>query len=155
MSVVGCPMCGAAFDASVHNACAACPMSGHCTLACCPECGYTTVDVERSAPARLLNRLLAAPRRTKRLAPESILGVRPGESVDVTAFAQAMTPEQVALLRTYGIDLGRAVTVMQHRPMTVIQVDHTEVALESELAALILVHAQAARPRPATPTFDA
>lgn len=143
MSTIDCPMCGTPFDPAVHTACDACPMSGHCTLACCPDCGYTTIDVERSAPAKLLNRLLSAPRRSRARAPESILGVRPGDTVEVGSFAPAMTGDQVALLRTYGIDVGRRVTIVQHRPMTVILVDHTEVALESELAALILVHVPA------------
>jgi Fe2+ transport system protein FeoA len=35
--------------------------------------------------------------------------------------------------------VGRTVTVIQHRPMTVLEVDQTEVALETELAELILV----------------
>lgn len=139
MSTVDCPLCGTSFDPAVHTACDACPMAGSCTLACCPTCGYTTVDVERSTPARFLDRLLAAPRRARRKAPESILRVRPGDSVEVATFGEAMPADQSALLRTYGIDVGRTVRVVQHRPMTVVEVDHTEVALESELAALILV----------------
>lgn len=140
VTTLECSLCGTTFDPAVHTGCASCPMGGHCTLACCPNCGYTTIDVQRSASARLVGRLLSAPKRAVRKAPkESILVIRPGETVEVAEFGHGMPADQAALLRTYGIGEGRMVKVVQHRPMTVLEVDQTEVALESDLAAHILV----------------
>ncbi len=140
MTTIDCGLCGTSFDPAVHVGCASCPMGGHCTLSCCPNCGYTTIDVDRSASARFVGRLLGAPRRAvKKAAPESVLAVHPGDSAEVAGFAPEMPPAQVALLRTYGVDVGRSIKVVQHRPMTVLEVDQTEVALESELASLIMV----------------
>ena len=140
MTTLDCGLCGTTFDPAVHQGCASCPMGGHCTLACCPNCGFTTIDVQRSASARFVSKLLGAPRKAvKKAAPASILVIRPGESVEVAELGGGMAADQIALLRTYGIDVGRTVKVVQHRPMTVLEVDQTEVALESDLAAQILV----------------
>ncbi len=139
MSTIDCDLCGTTFDPSLHSACASCPMGGHCTLSCCPSCGYTTIDLQRSAPARFIDRLLSS--RASKNPPGTVLAVRPGDSVQVEAFGETMSEQHGALLRTYGIDIGRSIRVVQHRPMTVLEVDQTEVALESELAELILVRA--------------
>ncbi len=143
MSEVACPLCGTEFDPSSDRSCESCPMAGSCTLTCCPRCGYTTVDVSRSRWARGLDSLLNAPRKLKQKAPDSVLSLGPGESAQVASFADGLTHEQITQLRAYGLDVGRRVRIVQHRPVTVLGVDHTEVALDSDVAAGILVRASA------------
>ena len=42
-------------------------------------------------------------------------------------------------LQAYGLTPGYWVRVLQHSPVTVIQIDHLELALESELAGQVLI----------------
>ncbi len=137
IDTVACPLCGSRFDPSAEVACANCPMSGACTLACCPNCGYTTVDVASSRSASLLGRLL--PSRRERVVAATLDLATIGGDVRIAGFDAAMSTGHRELLRTYGIEPGRMVRIEQHSPVTVVHVDETEVALESELARLIYV----------------
>jgi hypothetical protein len=57
-----CSLCGYEYEAGAVTACQSCPLHGGCALACCPRCGYQEPDLERSAAAGWLRRiLLAAP----------------------------------------------------------------------------------------------
>ena len=136
--LMGCPLCGTRFDPTVEVACGSCPMQGACTLACCPQCGYTTVDLGRSRTAGLLGRLFPT-RTAERVAGATLDGATIGERVSVAGFAEAMSTGHRELLRAYGIEPGRTVMVEQHSPVTVVQVDETEVALEHDLARLVFV----------------
>jgi len=136
--MIQCQLCGETFDGSAPIGCESCPMGGSCTLACCPNCGFTTVDVQRSGPARLVARLLGSPQR--RPHAHTVADTPRDGVVEVTGFSE-MASDSVALLRAYGLDIGRTVRVVQHRPMTIVEVDHTEVALERDLASLITVAA--------------
>jgi Fe2+ transport system protein FeoA len=49
--------------------------------------------------------------------------------------------EQQTQLQAYGLIAGRMVRVVQHAPVTVVQIDQTELALEGELADGIQVEA--------------
>jgi Fe2+ transport system protein FeoA len=57
-----------------------------------------------------------------------------GGRVSIVGFDGAMSTGHRELLRAYGIEPGRTVRVEQHAPVTVVQVDQTEVALEADLA---------------------
>ena len=115
-------------------------MSGACTLACCPQCGYTTVDINSSRSAGFVARLF--PSRKKGGAVAATLDLAPvGDHVGIAGFAEAMTTGHRELLRAYGIEPGRTVRVEQHLPVTVVQVDQTEVALETDLAKMVFVGA--------------
>ncbi|MFA5627011.1 MAG: FeoA family protein [Thiohalomonadaceae bacterium] len=46
-------------------------------------------------------------------------------------------------LLAYGLIPGQIVRVMAQRPLTLLQIDYTELALEKELAACVLVKKQA------------
>lgn len=64
----------------------------------------------------------------------TLANVPPGERAIVAGFCERMNPERRAHLQAYGLVPGRAVQVVQQYPVTVLQVDHTELALEVELA---------------------
>ena len=136
---MACVLCGTRFDPEAEVACGSCP-SGACTLACCPECGYTTVDISSSRSAGLVARLLPS-RKATRLVGATLDGVIIGRQVAIAGFADSMTTGHRELLRTYGIEPGRTVRVEQHSPVTVVQVDETEIALEADLAKLVFVSA--------------
>jgi len=139
-SIMACVLCGTRFDPEAEVACGSCPMSGACTLACCPECGYTTVDISSSRSAGLVTRLLSS-RKAPRLVGATLDGAVVGRQVAIAGFADSMTTGHRELLRTYGIEPGRTVRVEQHSPVTVVQVDETEIALEADLAKLVFVSA--------------
>lgn len=70
---------------------------------------------------------------------ETLADVLPGEAVRLLGFAPELPPERWAHLQAYGLAPGRCVRVLQHTPITVVQVEHSEIALEDELACQICV----------------
>jgi Fe2+ transport system protein FeoA len=52
----------------------------------------------------------------------------------VKGFCPGLSPERLAQLQSYGLLPGYWVRVLQHSPVTLIQVEQTELALETELA---------------------
>ncbi|MCS7061195.1 MAG: FeoA family protein [Anaerolineae bacterium] len=71
-------------------------------------------------------------------APRTLLEVRAGETVRIRRFSSAPPAWQERLL-AHGIAPGCVVRVMQHQPITVIQVDHTELGFEHDVARVIEV----------------
>ena len=71
--------------------------------------------------------------------PNTLADVRPGEGAKLLGFAPDLPPERWAHLQAYGLVPGRFVRVLQHAPVTVVQVEHCEIALEDELACQIRV----------------
>jgi len=69
----------------------------------------------------------------------TLAGVRPGEQARLKEFARGMPVERWAHLQAYGLVPGCLVRVVQHNPVTVVQVEQTELALESDLARQIRV----------------
>lgn len=63
----------------------------------------------------------------------------PGHIARVTGFSSRIPSEKRAILRAYGLVPGYPIRIMQHSPVSVIQVEHTEIALEPELAAEIFI----------------
>jgi Fe2+ transport system protein FeoA len=61
-------------------------------------------------------------------------------SVRVTGFGN-LPQTSLKHLQAYGLLPGRIVTVLACRPMTIIQIEHTELALEKSVAALVVVEA--------------
>lgn len=54
-------------------------------------------------------------------------------------FAEGFPPDRRAYLQAYGLVPDYTARVLQQAPVTILKIDHTELALENELAALILV----------------
>jgi len=63
----------------------------------------------------------------------------PGAYARMIDFDPEILSEHKALLQAYGLIPGYALRLQQQKPVTVIQVDHTELAFEYELAKEIFV----------------
>lgn len=70
-------------------------------------------------------------------APGTLAALAPGCQARVTGFGPRLTPEQRAHLQAYGVIPGHSLSVIQHLPVTVALIEHTELALESGVAAQI------------------
>jgi Fe2+ transport system protein FeoA len=57
----------------------------------------------------------------------------------VVGFADGVSPDRRARLQAYGLIPNYWVRVVQHSPVTVVRLDQTELALETELAGEIQV----------------
>lgn len=66
-------------------------------------------------------------------------GQPPGTTTRLVGYLPSMPPERRAQLMAYGLLPGQLLRVLQHNPVTIIQVELTELALETELAKAMLV----------------
>lgn len=136
-----CPVCGYAFSQPAEAACRSCPLRRGCPLVCCPSCGHVTADVERSRFARFISPVLhrdSGPPSESR--PDRTLAdVAPGQRGVVRGFGPGVQAAERQQLEAYGLSAGSRVTVLQHSPVTVVQIDHTELAFEAELAETVLI----------------
>jgi Fe2+ transport system protein FeoA len=69
----------------------------------------------------------------------TLADVTPGATAKIIGFCGKISGERCSHLRAYGLVPGNLVKVLQHSPVTVIQIDHTELAMELELACEIQV----------------
>ena len=137
---ITCSMCGHTFDPTLHPSCENCPLKKGCNLVCCPQCGYEMVNVHQSKLARFAARFL--PQNQLQLGIGATLAeIIPGGEAKVVGFTNALSAERQAHLQAYGVIAGRVVRVLQHAPVTIIQVENTELALETEMAREIQVEA--------------
>jgi Fe2+ transport system protein FeoA len=156
MNEITCAMCGHTFDSAQHRGCAACPLQPGCQLACCPNCGYEAVDPSQSVLASAFANFLRKLSREKpnmqgintknksqpdpSLAKSTIAAGRrltdlcAGSKARILGFAPDISIERKAQLQAYGVIPGNSLWVQQQKPVTVIQVEHTELAFETELA---------------------
>lgn len=136
-----CSLCCHTFDPAAEAACVSCPLRKGCPLVCCPSCGHVTVDTERSRLARLANSIMhrKAWRHDTTGTDRTLTDIAPGDSGVVKGYCSSIPRPRREQLEAYGLSAGRRVFVVQHAPVTVLRVDHTELALEAELAAAILV----------------
>jgi Fe2+ transport system protein FeoA len=63
----------------------------------------------------------------------------PGTCTRLVGYLPEMPPERKAQLQAYGLLPGQTLRVLQHKPVTIIQVELTELALETELAQAVIV----------------
>jgi Fe2+ transport system protein FeoA len=63
----------------------------------------------------------------------------PGTNVVVARFVPGITAQQLEQLMSYGLEEGRTIHVLRQQPVTVLLIDHTELALEDEVARAIHV----------------
>jgi Fe2+ transport system protein FeoA len=145
--LVSCSMCGFRFDPAEALACQACPLHHGCTLVRCPACGFEMAQVEGSTLARLAdNWLHSRPQRWRRSRRRhrqgggtTLADVPPGQSARVLGFTPGLAPERWMHLQAYGLTPGCMVRVTQHSPVTIVQVEHIELALEGDLARYVRV----------------
>lgn len=149
-SAVTCPMCGYGFGANDRRACESCPVNSGCKLLCCPNCGHNTIDPNDSRAARGLMRLLrwrpgaASPppglpepaQSSGEARPNhaTLRDLPPGSRARVCEYASRTPARCREALTSYGLCPGQWLCVRRTSPVTVIEVDQLELALEQELA---------------------
>jgi Fe2+ transport system protein FeoA len=145
-TLCSCPLCGHRFDPAAHLACQTCPLHAGCHLVCCPACGHTTVDQGQSRIVRWITALLdrsTARQRDQVAAGQGTERAHPAECAlaDVPLDQRARVVDMGALpviqreqLHGYGILPGCVLRVVQRTPVTVVQIEHTELALETAIA---------------------
>lgn len=143
-NMIECPFCGHRFNIVEESTCQSCPLKKNCNLVCCPVCGYQVVDLSISTIASLIGAWFfhRRPRRRRRRARHrglSLADVPAGCRIRVIGFAEGFPSNRRAHLQAYGLVPDYTAEVLQQTPVTIIKIDHTEIALETELAALILV----------------
>jgi Fe2+ transport system protein FeoA len=140
---IKCGLCGLEYDPAQNRMCASCPLQSGCEMACCPACGYQAVNVQRSVLARLAGSLFSpstqgATRPAKRV-ELTLVDIPAGGQARVAGFLEGLPLERRSQLQAYGLTPNEMVHVLQHSPVTVIQIDQTELALEGGLASQIKV----------------
>jgi len=133
-----CEMCGYRFDPAQNVACGSCPMHRGCALVCCPACGYSSVDPRRSRLVGLGSWIAARLRLPKRtIRPQTgaltLADVPPGSRVRIEAL-DGLSTGRCHQMQAYGLAPGRWVKVVQQSPVTVVRVEHLDLAFESAIA---------------------
>jgi Fe2+ transport system protein FeoA len=133
-------VCGLEFDPALSPGCDNCPVHSGCTTACCPNCGATNINPQGSRLARWLEKLFARPAKPSRTDSAGLtLDLVPeGKTVRILRFGQ-IGVEQGRHLQAYGMLPGRAVLVLAHNPLTILQIEQTELALENSVAHSVFV----------------
>jgi Fe2+ transport system protein FeoA len=139
-STINCLVCGFKFDPAKNPGCASCPVHSGCTTACCPNCGATNINPQGSRLARWVEKLFATSGKSVAQDPAGLtLDLVPeGKTVRILRFG-SIGAEQGRHLQAYGLLPGRAVLVLSHSPMTILQIEQTELALESAVAHSVFV----------------
>lgn len=142
---ISCPLCGNQYDPKEQSACGSCPLHQGCRMVCCPYCGHTTIDPAHADTVKLstwLLRLFKRPAGNQRATAIeqqlTLADIQEGERVRVSEL-QHLTISQREQLHSYGVLPGRWVWILQRTPVTVIQVDQTELAFENDIARHIYV----------------
>lgn len=79
------------------------------------------------------------PSQQAQTAANTLAAVRPGGIAQVEGFHPGLASDRRAHLQAYGLVPGARVRVLQHSPVTVVQIEHLELALERDLAAKVRV----------------
>jgi Fe2+ transport system protein FeoA len=151
--VITCVACGLTYSVSQgRDSCDHCPLHTDCSTSCCPNCGTSNINPDQSRLARWVQRLfvrhpepvpeLAEGPGLRRAQPpvegRTLAGVKPGREVSVTGYS-GLSGGQRQHLQAYGLLPGRRVRVIAQRPVTIVQVEETELAFEGGIAAGVLV----------------
>lgn len=144
-----CAMCGYEFEPSQLTCHRGCPLGAHCMVICCPRCGYSTVDSARAVVTRGLLRLFGKGEGASKHDESSddsggqerttvrLIDMQRGQRGYIAELG-GETPAWNYLSR-YGLLAGTPVRLLQKRPVPVVQVGETELALEYSVAAEIQV----------------
>jgi Fe2+ transport system protein FeoA len=69
----------------------------------------------------------------------TLAGLRPGQEANLVSFSPEIAPERMNQLQSYGLLPGCLIRVLQNWPVIVVQVEHTELAVENDLARQIFI----------------
>jgi len=142
-----CSLCGFEFepmDALCHHGC---PMRSACTLVKCPSCDYEFP--EKPKTVSWLQTLFARRRQPEQALCEvcrPMTALAGGERARVVSLTDTGRRNSLAV---FGLVPGSEVTLLQSRPAYVVQVGETQLALEADIAAGILVERLDASAAPA------
>ncbi len=163
-----CPVCGYQYESGPEGACGPCPLHSDCAMACCPACGHTTINTQKSRLVQWFEKLFTTHRRDSRkyVLPRLTVHVReeeiafipqkenlrvpddartldqvpPGEVIQIDKFSPGLSLLHQLRLQAFGVEPGQALSIIQQHPVTIVQVDRTELAVERYLAHQIYVN---------------
>jgi len=137
-ALVTCPMCGYEFDRDDTLCGHGCPLGSLCNLVRCSNCEYEFPDAPRRRS--WLKKLLSRSTRPARLPPDvrAVSTLAPGEAATVVCLGER-NGSRYGTLSVFGIVAGAEVTLIQRRPACVVKIGETELALDPEIAADLLV----------------
>jgi Fe2+ transport system protein FeoA len=142
--MVTCALCGFRYEPG-GDACRAhgCPLvwSG-CRIAHCPHCGYATPDAARGLAGWLKRLVSGEPATDANIV--RLFDAIPGRAAVVDRVAAE--PDVAARLTLLGLTPGTPISLQQRFPTFVVDVDGTEIALESAVARTIWVRPTLSRP---------
>ena len=81
----------------------------------------------------------------------TLADLRPGQQARLLSFSPEIPPERLTQLQSNGLLPDCHIDVLQNWPVIVIQVEHTELAVENDLARQILIERYTAGSSPETP----
>lgn len=136
-----CQLCAYEFDETQLRCHTSCPFNEHCAVICCPNCGYQVVDDSKSRLAEMVRRLLQSRVGAKRSArpaccPLNQLNV--GEAGKLISI-ESVKSNRVERLQIFGLIPGSRLVLKQRYPEFILEVGHTELTIERDVAAEILV----------------
>ena len=159
-AMITCVTCGLTYSVSQgRDSCARCPLHEDCSTSCCPKCGTSNINPDKSRLARWLEKVLSkttpadepveaplaelvearqAQGSKTRAKQRTLADAPPGREVQVTGYGE-LNSSQRQHLQAYGLLPGRRVKVLSQRPVTIVQVEQTELAFERGVAARVLV----------------
>ena len=134
-----CPFCGFEFDSEDTLCHHGCPLGPHCQLIRGPNCQYEYA--ERPAGVRWIRNLFRKRPHLEETHPELVTTAR---ELDAGASATVMCiggtrESRKNSLAVFGLVPGAEITVLQQRPECVLRVGETELALDADIARLVLV----------------
>ena len=151
-----CRLCGHVFEATGLACHASCPLGSRCSLICCPNCGYQVVDESKSGMVRVLRKLwpgAGEPQTEPALRDEArredavpLSHVGPGTPVEMLELGE-MPDSRASRLTAFGLTPGTIVTLAQRRPVPVVRIGETELALSDEIVEQIHVRPPVPTPR--------
>lgn len=140
-----CPLCGTGFDETALSCHSSCMFNERCAIICCPNCGYQVPDARRSVLAESVRRWLN--RRSGPVQPLDqvcrLADLHPGQCGQVIRI-DSEAHERVEKLQVLGLAPAAMLTLEQKRPEYVVRVGFTELSLERDIAAQIMVRVQPA-----------
>ncbi|HVS01593.1 MAG TPA: FeoA family protein [Thermoanaerobaculia bacterium] len=145
--MVICPFCGFEFERTDTLCRHGCPLSAMCNLTRCPSCEYE-FPTRPEKPSWW--RSLFAGRSRPTPLPERALTVRDldeGARVRVLGLACASAGRRNHLT-VFGLTPGTEVELLQRRPAFVLRVGETDLALDPEIAAEVVVEPVGEPPGP-------
>ncbi len=145
---VRCSLCGHRFEPTGMACHAECPLGSRCGLICCPNCGYQVVDESRSLIGRLLagrsvRSAVPAGRPARQVEEVPLTHVPKGVAVEIRSL-RGMPSARSARLSAFGMVPGSSVTMVQRRPVPVVRIGETDLALSEEIVEQIWVATSAA-----------